>query len=418
MRDIIVWVNQTQHDDDDGDDDDDWRWSMGENVTPIEVVRQAFPGMSLSEAEEMLTSSSTRTFPKNQVICKEGEMGKTFYVILDGEVEVTKIIEETKEHVLKHLFAGDFFGEMAIIHSAPRSATIRTTVETEVLEFHQDAFTNLMEKSQSMAFAMIKEMSRRLRENDELAIAELRAKAHELATAYDQLANLEQARREFLTTIAHELRTPLMTANGFLQVIKMGSMQGEALTSALDTVTRNVQEIILLTNDILFVQEMDLILPDFQPSDPGTITVSAVEKLKDPAEQNKVGIHLNISPGLPTIQADSKSLERAILAILDNAIKFSPDGGDVVVNVDHEDSHVIIKVKDSGVGIPPDALPKIFDRFFHTDKHGEHLFRGAGLGLSIARQVIEQHHGYIEVASEPGKGSTFTVYIKVNNDIT
>jgi signal transduction histidine kinase len=113
---------------------------------------------------------------------------------------------------------------------------------------------------------------------------------------------------------------------------------------------------------------------------------------------------------------DEKSLERAISAILDNAIKFSPDGGDVIVEVGSDCQQVCIHIKDQGVGIPPEALPRIFDRFYHLDQVGNHLFRGAGIGLSIARQVIEQHKGSIDVETKAGKGSTFTIYLPISVD--
>ncbi len=109
------------------------------------------------------------------------------------------------------------------------------------------------------------------------------------------------------------------------------------------------------------------------------------------------------------VWGDERSLGRAVTAILDNAVKFSPDGGNANVIVDFNDSVVWVRVSDQGVGIPPEALPKIFERFFHLEQVGKHLFRGVGLGLSIARQVIQLHHGSISVKSELGKGSEFTI---------
>jgi signal transduction histidine kinase len=262
-----------------------------------------------------------------------------------------------------------------------------------------------------MSLAMVREVSRRLRENDEMAIEDLRLKAKELAEAYQQLAELDYSRRQFLTTIAHELRTPLMAASGYMQVILSGKLQEEALSSALNTVGRNLQEITALVNDILFLQEMDLILPEFQPTDIDSVIAIAVEQQRAYATRNKVDLKLTIPPGLPPVNADAKSLVRAFAAILNNAIKFSPDGGEVLIEVSCDRHLIHILFQDHGVGITPEALPKIFDRFFHLDNIGGHLFRGIGLGLSIARQVIEQHHGSIEVRSEPGKGSIFIVHL-------
>jgi signal transduction histidine kinase len=258
----------------------------------------------------------------------------------------------------------------------------------------------------------MREVSRRLRENDQMAIDDLRLKASELAEAYQQLSEVEIARREFLTTIAHELRTPLMAANGFLQAIRMGALQGEALTNAIDTIQRNLQEVTALTNDILFVQEMDLILPEFKPSDVGSIVSSAVEEQRPNATQNGITFKVSIPQSLPQIQAEAKSLSRAVSAILDNAIKFSPEGGEVQVEVGSDATSIWIRMQDHGVGIPPEVQARIFDRFFHLDQVGKHLFRGVGLGLSIARQVVEQHRGKILVQSQLGQGSTFTILLQ------
>jgi signal transduction histidine kinase len=102
---------------------------------------------------------------------------------------------------------------------------------------------------------------------------------------------------------------------------------------------------------------------------------------------------------------------------MDNAVKFSPGGGAVEVQAGSDGRDVWVKVIDAGVGIPAEALPKIFNRFFHLEEVGGHLFRGVGLGLSIAKAVIEMHQGRIEVESELGKGSTFTIFLPVQSTI-
>lgn len=384
---------------------------MGEPIDLHNILQSAFPGISERESEEILSAARVKSIPGGTVLCHEGAYENTFYILTEGEVKVSKIINDSEKRVLKTLSPGDFFGEMAIVHNAPRAATITATVPSTVLEIQKDSFSNLLEHSSSVSLAVVRMVSRRLRENDEMAIEDLRQKARELADAYQQLAEQDYSRRTFLTTIAHELRTPLMAANGFLQIIKSGMLQGETLQSALDTVSRNLAEITTLTNDILFLQEMDLIMSEFRPTDIGGIVVAAVEQQRSRAERNQVRIKLDIAPGIPSIQADGKSLERAITAILDNAIKFSPDGGEVRVEVGYSREQVFVKIEDNGVGIPNDVLPRIFDRFFHLDKVGNHLFRGAGLGLSIARQVIDQHKGKIEVTSDYGRGSVFNILL-------
>jgi len=141
------------------------------------------------------------------------------------------------------------------------------------------------------------------------------------------------------------------------------------------------------------------------------ITRSVVENYKEKAEAR--GIQLKFQKeNVPPVNGDEKSLERALTALVDNAIKFSPQGGEVQIKVSIKDSKIIVTVEDQGIGIAPEAMPNIFNRFYHLEKSGNDLFGGLGLGLSIARQVIKQHGGMLELESTPGKGSTFTITLQ------
>lgn len=385
---------------------------MEGEITPHEVLLNAFPGLSPAQADEIIASGQILTTPPNTILCHEGAQENTFYILLSGQVEVTKQIRGQPDRVLQRLKSGGFFGEMAILHDAARAATVTTTETTRVLQIHKEAFTGMIEGNNRIALAIIREVSRRLRNNDEMAIEDLRLKAKELANAYQQLAEEEFARSEFLTTVAHELRTPLMAANGYLQAIRMGMIQGDALPEGLETVWRNLQEITSLTNDILFLQEMDLILPEFRPIDLAGIVRAVIEEEQALAKRLNVNIGLQVDPNLKELSGEPRSLHRAIDAVLNNAIKFSPDGGEVDIAIQDGEEEVCLTIQDHGVGIPPEAMPRIFQRFFHLDIICGRVFRGIGLGLSIAKHVIEQHHGTIEVESQLEKGSRFTIRLK------
>lgn len=359
----------------------------------------------------MVAAGKIAEFPPEVVLCREGAIEKTFYILLDGKVKVTKVINDEEQRHLSDLHPGDFFGEMAIIHDAPRNATVVTVTACTVLEFHKDDFDSLVRQNSSISVAMVREVSRRLRENNDLAVDALRIKASELATAYQQLAEYEHARSEFLTTIAHELRTPLTVANGFLQMLRYQSHDDLMMHSALESMERNLRDITGLVNDILYLQEVDIILPEFQPVEIGKLVEKVVEQQRQSAQHNRIALQIvNRGEGL-FMQVDERSLSRAIAAIVGNAEKFSPMGGDIHVGVGQSEDQIYIRIEDHGVGIPPEAISKIFDRFFHIEAVGEHLFRGIGLGLSIAKQVIELHQGTIRVESELGKGSIFEVWL-------
>jgi signal transduction histidine kinase len=377
---------------------------------PSKIIPKAFPGITPDEVQELISHSQVHSYPSGTVLCREDMLEKIFYMILEGEVEVTKSINKSEVRLLQTLGPGDFFGEMALIHNAPRAATVTAKTDLVVLELDKESFDTVLKRSSSIALAMVHEISNRLRENDEMAIEDLRLRARELAQAYQRLAEQEVARREFLTNVAHQLRTPLMAASGYLQILQQGRvLNQEQLTRALDTVSRNVHQIVTLVNDILFLQEMDLVLPDFQAVHMGEVASLVLERYKSQAAAR--GIHLSLTEdhNLSPVSGDAKSLERALTALIDNAIKFSPKGGDVEIRLKKGDRQILVTVEDHGIGISPHTRPRIFDRFYHLEKEDDDLFGGIGLGLAITRQVIQQHKGTIDVESDYGKGSTFTM---------
>ncbi|MCK6540167.1 MAG: ATP-binding protein, partial [Anaerolineales bacterium] len=346
------------------------------------------------------------------VLCQENAVEDKFYMLLEGEVEVTKFINNADKRLLKTLGPGDFFGEMALIHNAPRAATVTAKTTITTLELEKAAFERVLHNSSSIAMAMVTEISNRLRLNDQMAVDDLRLRAGELAQAYQKLAEQDLARREFLTNIAHELRTPLMVASGYLQMMQNGVLIGDQLTVGIEAISRNVQQIVTLVNDILFLQEMDLVLPDFQAVDMNRVARNVLNQYQPKAAQRNVTLRIEPDLNLPPVSGDPKSLERAIMALVDNAIKFSPKGGNVTIRFDQKDDKVFVTVEDHGIGIREEHLPRIFDRFYHLERQDDDLFGGIGLGLAITRQVIEQHQGKLDVKSAPGKGSTFTVTLK------
>jgi signal transduction histidine kinase len=387
---------------------------MTTSRAPSKIIPHAFPGISPGEVAELITNSKLMNYSAGTILCHENAIEDTFYLILEGEVEVTKVINNSETRLLKKLGAGDFFGEMALIHNAPRAATVKALTSLIGLEIHKEAFDRVLKNSSSVSMAMVREISRRLRENDELAIDDLRMRASELAEAYQKLAEQEVARRDFLTNVSHQLRTPLTAASGYLQMLQKGAIPPEKTREAMELVTRNVQQIAGLVNDILFVQEMDLILEQFEPVNLVELARQVASHLAGKLEARKINLRVKPDLFLPSVMGDRQSLERAFTALFDNAIKFSPEAGRVEIRLHRKGDQVGVEINDQGIGIQPEILPHIFERFYHMDKSGDQLFEGLGLGLAITKQVIEQHKGHLDVISTPGKGSTFIMWLNIH----
>ena len=191
--------------------------------------------------------------------------------------------------------------------------------------------------------------------------------------------------------------------------MKKGMLGSDQLNTAVDTIARNVDQITTLANDLLFLQEIELVLPEFQSVNLVEVTTEVIKRYESKAQARNVSIKMKGERGISNVRGDAQSISRAVTALIDNAIKFSAPRGEVEVRFIEQRERVLVSVEDRGIGISPEIRPRIFDRFFHLEKSGDELYSGLGIGLSITRQVILQHNGMLDVESQPGKGSKFTI---------
>jgi signal transduction histidine kinase len=384
---------------------------MPDETFPLRTLLRAFPGIPVEEARVLIRSGVVRSYPEGAALCVEDEPGSTFYIVMDGKVKVTKNVDPAGKVVrlLKTLGPGDFFGEMALIQDAPRAASVTAETPTSVLEIYKEDFDELLSASPSLSRALMREVVNRLRANDAMAIEDLRMKANELAGAYQSLAEQEYARREFLHTVAGELRAPLAAAGDFLHLLKQDSIEGKASESeALRAASRHLEQIISLVNDILFVQEMDVGALRFETVRIGELVQAAIAASRERLEANDVRIEAEIPANLPPLSGHPAALRRALDAVIDNAIQFSRPGETVHICIGSENDRVWAEVRDRGAGIDPEDLSHIFERFYRANSLNR-ASGGAGLGLAIARQVVELHNGKINVDSRPGEGTVVRI---------
>ena len=382
-------------------------------IEPIRLLKEVFPGIDDDVLAQAIHDARQVSYPSGTVLCREGAEESIFYLLADGQAEVTKRFGGDQEYVLRTYSPGDFFGEMALITNSTRNVTVRAIEPVSVVEIDKSLFAELMRHSPAAVLIMFRESVELMRANDQTLISELDVQKQAVERAYDTLKVEERRRTDFLTSLSHELRTPLTSASGFMQLIKSGNVSGPILAMALDKISGGLEQIVSLVNDLLFVQEMDLIAPAIKPVNLSATIQHVVEECADNADDNDVHILSEIPADLPVLQADPDGLVRALRALLDNAIKFSPEGGDVRIDVSLEADRINIAISDPGIGIEADYLPRIFQRFEHRDSYGDHLFGGIGLGLPIAKHLIESFGGSISVQSEPGQGSVFTVHLPV-----
>jgi signal transduction histidine kinase len=383
-------------------------------IDPVEVLRKAFPELSELALAPLASLTRPQDYPSGALICREGEFADKFYVIGAGEVEFTQQFTEEEERRLRTGGPGVYFGEMALVAEAKRNANVRALTDVTLLEIGKAAFSEAIQTNPAMMLDIMRTLVDRMRANDAVALEEMRQQKEEIEAAYDELRYQEQLRTEFLTTLAHELRTPLTSANGFMQLVQSGAMAGPALGMALQKISTNLDRIVSLVNDLLFVQEQDLIEPTLRPVSLPALIAVVSDDLREEAEDQGCTITIEIPPDLPALQADPDGLARAFNKLLENAIKFSPEGGAITITAHLQGHWIGVDFADKGVGIAESFLPRVFNRFERIDRIGEHVFEGIGLGLSIAKHIIESHGGTIAVTSQPGQGSTFTVRLPLD----
>ncbi len=380
-------------------------------LNAVDVLRQAFPELSEIALAPLASMMKERIFAAGTLICREGAYEEQFYVIGKGEVEFTKRFTDDEERRLRTGGPGVYFGEMALVRDVARSANVRALTEVTTLEIGKEAFNGAIQANPVMMLGIMRTLIERMRANDARALDEMRQQKEQIEEAYKELQYQEKLRSEFLTTLAHELRTPLTSASGYLQLMQAGAMSGPALGMTVGKVRGNVDRIISLVNDLLFVQEQELIEPNLRPVSLLALITIVVDELSEEAQVSGCAINIDIPQTIPTLQAEPDGLVRAFTELLENAVKFSPQGGDVSITAEEHEQGVRVHFVDHGVGIQEAFLPRVFKRFERTDRIGGDVFDGVGLGLAIAKHIIENHGGKISVRSEAGKGSTFTVYL-------
>jgi two-component system phosphate regulon sensor histidine kinase PhoR len=239
------------------------------------------------------------------------------------------------------------------------------------------------------------------------------AKPHGLViVAHDitQSFQYQELRKEFVANVSHELRTPLTVIKGFVETLQDGAWRDEhKAPEYLNTIHRHANQLTNLVSDLLELSKLESqgLAPKRSPVDLGLIIHKASDLLSPAVQKKNQVLKLAVDARLPTIKGNADYIERAIANLIDNASKYTPEGGQIHVRAAPNGQFAVIEVSDNGIGIPKEDLPRIFERFYRVDRSRSREMGGTGLGLSIVKHVAQVHGGLIEVDSAPGKGSTF-----------
>jgi PAS domain S-box-containing protein len=236
--------------------------------------------------------------------------------------------------------------------------------------------------------------------------------ALENARLYREAREADRLKDEFLAVLSHELRTPLNAIMGYARLLRGGILSGEKASRGLETLERNASSLTQIVEDVLDISRImaGKIRLDVQPVELPVVVHNAIATVQPAADAKQVRVQTIIDPRVGPVSGDPDRLQQVVWNLLSNAVKFTPKRGRVQVRVERVNSHIEIVVSDTGMGIRPEFLSHVFERFRQADAGLKRTTAGLGLGLSIVRHIIEMHGGTVHAASDgEGHGATFRV---------
>lgn len=351
-----------------------------------------YPSSALgTEIATLATSGQTRSYRAGEVIFLAGAPGDGFYVVQSGRVHLTAVVGDNEPRVLAAFGAGDFFGEMAVLDDAPRSATAVAQIDTVTLFLGRDALLQLLDARPRLALDLVREFSRRMRTLNQKYVDEI-IQAERLAVV-----------GRFAGTIVHDFKNPLAVIGLAAELACSESTTPAMRVKAESTIARQVERITAMLQELI-----DFTRPSGQkvvlrPVNFAAFMTPLAEEISHEAAGRKVRLILPAPPPALTVRIDAQRLSRVFYNLVNNAVDAMREGGGTVTLRFVADGNLLrIEVEDNGKGIAPEIAQKLFEPFA---THGK--AHGTGLGLSICRKIAEDHGGRIWAQSEPGRGALF-----------
>ena len=350
-----------------------------------------FCQLSPPELENLHRVASERSYAAGQEIFKEGDEGDGVYVVRDGLVEISGLVDQKVRLVFSKISPGDMFGEMAVIDSKPRSACAVAKADTKVYFIPRAEMLALVARSPALALVLLREISDRLREFNQQYLRETL-----------QTERLTVVGR-FARSIVHDLKNPLNIIGLTAEMACMDRATPDMRQQSSGIIRKQVDRISDMVSEILdFTQgtHADFVLT---PADYSMFVDQLVAELAPEAGLKDVTIELATPPPAVKVVMHPKRLRRVFYNLVHNATDAMPEGGKIILRFQTTDNEVVTEIEDGGSGIAPEIAGQLFEVFATFGKA-----HGTGLGLSICKRIIEDHKGWISARNQPGRGAVFS----------
>jgi len=239
---------------------------------------------------------------------------------------------------------------------------------------------------------------------------------HDITARYE----LDKAQREFVANVSHELRTPLTSIKGATETLLMyPDMNADMRDNFLNMAVEECNRMLRIVMDLLTLSRLDNHKTKWKVArfDLKQTLIHICQVMQVESAAHRHSLRLTVPESLPEMVGDAERIEQVLINILSNAVKYTPDGGEIEVSAEHRDGFTAVSIQDNGIGIPAEDLPRLFERFYRVEKARTSEMGGTGLGLAIAKEIIAAHGGSINISSEVGKGTLVTITLPLDSKL-
>jgi len=364
-------------------------------MTPLECCK-LFEGLSAADLEMVRRATRELSFAPGQVIFQEGDEGDGIHLVKTGGVQISALVGQGERRAISKVGEGEMFGEMAVMDSEARSATASAEVETVTFFIPREEMLKMLERSPMLSCSLVREISRRLRDFNRQYIREV--------IQSERLALVGR----FARSIVHDLKNPLNIIGIAADMAGLEASTPEMRVSAKQRIRKQVDRISNMVNELLEFTRASQTSFVLATSDYAGLVSPLLEEIRSEVSLKSVQVVVENEPPSARIAANPQRLARVFYNLVHNATDAMPNGGRIFFRFRQTEGKVVTEIEDTGPGIPPEVLPRLFEAFATYGKA-----HGTGLGLSICKRIIEDHQGVISARNRPGGGAIFSFAIPI-----
>ena len=357
---------------------------------------EMFKGMREKDLTSLESFSKLKSLRPGECVFREGDAGDGLYFILRGKIQISARFGDDQHRVFASFGPGEFFGEMAVLDDAPRSADAIAEEVSDVYFVPRDNLAEILERSPKLALRMLRDFSRRLREFDRKYMQE--------ALQVERLVTVGK----FARTIIHDLKNPLAIIGVTADMMSIQGGSAETQAAGKSRIRRQVERMGKMVTEFLEFTRGDKTISNLFETDYAKFVNEIIDELRPEVMARSISIEMTAPQSSINVLIDPTRLVHVFYNLVGNACDAMPEGGGIKIRLAEKGREVVTEIEDSGEGIPPEIAGRLFEPFATYGKAG-----GTGLGLSICKRVIEDHQGRIDIRQEPGRGAIFAFTLPV-----